>query len=71
MIDRDEIDEALEIACGFTIGSGQSVTSRRTASQRHVNTARRAVIRFLRELPAELTVHEIKEALSDEAQALD
>lgn len=65
MIERDEVEQALEIACGDTLG-GPSMGSRKTASQRSIDSAREHVRRFLRELPPDLFVHEVLEALNDE-----
>lgn len=61
--DRQDIDQALEIACGAHINA--DVTSRRTASQRDVDRTRAAVRRFLAELPPETSVHEILEVIDD------
>lgn len=64
MIDRDDVEQALEIACGSEIG--RDITSKRTASDKAVNRARAAVLRFLRELPPDVYIHELLEVLIDE-----
>lgn len=63
VMDRDDIEQALEIACGSEIGS--ELSSRRTASDASVARTRAAVVRFLRELPDDLTVNELKEAFDE------
>lgn len=62
-IDIDDIEQALEIACGDVIGD--NVNSRRTASERDVRRLRGRVKRFLAELPADASVSELLEALED------
>lgn len=64
MIDRDDVEQALEIAVGRDIG--HDLSSRRTASQRGIDVTRAALRRFIEELPPETMVHEILEALGDE-----
>lgn len=60
-IDIDDLEQALEIACGDTIGS--EVSSRRTASDRDISRLRGRLKRFLAELPADASVAELLEAL--------
>lgn len=62
-IDREDLEQALEIACGVEIGS--DVTSRRTASQNSIDRTRAALRRLIRELPPETMIQEIQEALDD------
>lgn len=63
-IDRSELEEALEIACGNDIG--RDITSRRTASQNNIDRLRSALRRFIRELPPDTMIHEIQEALDEQ-----
>lgn len=63
MTDRDDIEQALEIACGANIHS--DVSSRRTASRRDVDRLRSMLRRFLAELPPETFVHEILEQFDE------
>lgn len=60
-IDLDDIEEAIEIACGDSIGDG--VDSRRTANDRDIRRLRSRLKRFLAELPADASVGELLEAL--------
>jgi len=60
-IDIDDIEQAIEIACGDTIGDG--VSSLRTASERDVRRLRGKLKRFLAELPADVSAGELLEAL--------
>lgn len=62
-IDSDDVDQALEIACGHSIGD--SVTSRRTASSREVARLRGGLQRFLRELPGDTSVSELIEIMEE------
>lgn len=62
-MDRDDVLQAIEIACGDDIG--REISSRRTASQSAMNRLRAGLERFLRELPPETMVHEILEAIDD------
>ncbi|MCR6672162.1 hypothetical protein [Devosia ginsengisoli] len=62
-IDNDDIEQALEIACGDTIGS--EVTSRRTASDRDIARLRGRVKRFLAELPADTSVSELLDVMDE------
>lgn len=62
-IDLDDIEQAMEIACGDTIGDG--VNSSRTASERDVRRLRGRLKRFLAELPADTSVGELREAMGD------
>lgn len=60
-IDIDDIEQAIEIACGDAIGN--EIDGRRTASERDVRRLRGRLKRFLAELPAETSVGELLEAL--------
>jgi hypothetical protein len=60
-IDRDDIEQAIEIACGDAIGDG--VNSSRTASERDARRLRGRLKRFLAELPADTSVGELLDAL--------
>lgn len=60
-IDIEDIEQAIEIACGDAIGDG--VASSRTASERDVRRMRGRLKRFLSELPADASVGELLEAL--------
>ncbi|MGV3573729.1 MAG: hypothetical protein ACO1O4_01185 [Devosia sp.] len=60
-IDIDDIEQAIEIACGDSIEDG--VSSSRTASDRDVQRLRGRLKRFLSELPADTSVGELLEAL--------
>lgn len=62
-IDIDDIDQALEIACGD--GIGDDVDSRRTANDKVVSRLKGRLKRFLAELPPDLSVSELVEALDD------
>lgn len=58
-IDRDDVEQALEIACGDDIRSEGG--SRQTASPREVDRLRARVRRFLDELPGDTLVSELRE----------
>jgi hypothetical protein len=60
-IDIDDVEQAMEIACGDTIGS--EITCSRTASPRDIARLRHRLKRFLAELPADTSVSELLEAL--------
>lgn len=60
-VDFDDIEQALEIACGDAISS--DVLKSRTASPQAVTRLRSRVKRFLAELPADTSVSELLEAL--------
>lgn len=60
-VDIDDIEQALEIACGDTIGN--EITSSRTASDRDIARLRSRVKRFLAELPADTSVSELLDAM--------
>lgn len=60
-IDIDDIEQAIEIACGDSIGDGVSCS--RTASERDDRRLRERLKRFLSELPADTSVGELLEAL--------
>lgn len=60
-IDIDDIEQAMEIACGDGIGDG--VSSSRTANERDIQRLRGRLKRFLSELPADTSVGELLEAL--------
>lgn len=62
-MDRNDVEQALEIACGDSIG--HEISSRRTASARDVNRLRARIERFLRELPPETMVHELLELIDE------
>lgn len=62
-VDRDDVEQALEIACGHDIG--HDISSRRTASQANIDRLRQGVLRFLRDLPDDATIHEVKEAFDE------
>lgn len=64
MIDRDDVEQAIEIACGDTVG--YEMGERRTASQRAIDRLRAGFLRLLKELPPDTYVHEILEVLEDE-----
>lgn len=63
MIDRDDLEQAIEIACGDTVG--HEMNERRTASQRAVARLREGFLRLLRELPPDTYVHELLEVLDE------
>jgi hypothetical protein len=60
-IDRDDIEQAIEIACGDTIG--REIMSSRTASQRDIDRFRARLRRFLAELPGDTSTSELSEAM--------
>jgi hypothetical protein len=60
-IDLDDIEQAIEIACGDSIG--HEISSSRTASKREVDRFRARLRRFLGELPGETSTSELAEAL--------
>ncbi|MBN9348287.1 MAG: hypothetical protein J0I48_19165 [Devosia sp.] len=60
---RDEVVEAIEIALGDTING--DVSNRRYVPERNVARQLTVTRRVLAELPPEVTVHELLEALEE------
>lgn len=66
-IDIDDIEQALEIACGDSLGG--EFTGRHAASAQMIAKLRGRVKRFLAEIPGDISVSELVEIMEGQDNA--